>query len=143
MNTSVEAARQSTMTRSVRSSARNMSSSERDWARLMNSASRVKPFQRRVFVVAVTGDKGNGFIFQILNQIDGEKTFADAAFAVQDEVELLFHSSPGLANSMRAMRGPPSPAGLGDKFAGTALKRLSRKTACAALVIGAGAPHCR
>lgn len=35
------------------------------------------------------------------------------------------------------MHGPLSSVGLDDTFAGTALKRLSSRTACAALVNGA------
>jgi hypothetical protein len=50
----------------------------------------VKPFQGRVFVVAVTGDKGNGFILQILNQVDGQKTFTDTAGPAGKDLQRFF-----------------------------------------------------
>ena len=45
----------------------------------------MKPFQRRVFVVAVNRDMGDALVFEELDEIDGEETFADAAFAIKDE----------------------------------------------------------
>jgi hypothetical protein len=35
----------------------------------------------------------------------GVKAFADSALAVEDEIKLPLHSSPGLANLILAMRG--------------------------------------
>ncbi len=45
----------------------------------------MKPFQRRVLVVAVNRDMGNALVFEILDEVDGEEAFANAAFAVKDE----------------------------------------------------------
>jgi len=45
----------------------------------------VKSFQRRVLVVAVNRDVGDALVFEELDEIDGEETFADAAFAIKDE----------------------------------------------------------
>ena len=45
----------------------------------------MKPLQRRIFVVAVNRDMDDALVFQELDIIDGEETFADAAFAVKDE----------------------------------------------------------
>ena len=45
----------------------------------------MKPFQRRVLVVAVNRDMGDALVFEELDEIDGEETFADAAFAIKDE----------------------------------------------------------
>ena len=50
----------------------------------------MEAIQRRVFVVAVNGDVLDALVFQILDKVDGEKAFADTAFAVEDEVET-FH----------------------------------------------------
>ena len=45
----------------------------------------MKPFQRRVLVVAVNRDMGDALVFEELDEIDGEEAFADAAFAIKDE----------------------------------------------------------
>jgi predicted nuclease of restriction endonuclease-like (RecB) superfamily len=45
----------------------------------------MKPFQRRIFVVAVNRDMDDALVFQKLDKIDGEETFAHAAFAVKNE----------------------------------------------------------
>ena len=45
----------------------------------------MKPFQRRVLVVAVNRDVGNALVFEILDEVDGEEAFTNAAFAVKDE----------------------------------------------------------
>jgi len=50
----------------------------------------MKPLERRIFVVAVNGGVGDAFVLEVLDEIDGEETFADAAFAVENEVET-FH----------------------------------------------------
>ena len=50
----------------------------------------MKPFQRRVFVVGINSNVGAALVFEELNEIDGEEAFADAAFAVEDEVNT-FH----------------------------------------------------
>ena len=39
----------------------------------------VKPFQRRVFIVAVAGRGRMFLLFEILDEIDGKETFADTA----------------------------------------------------------------
>jgi hypothetical protein len=44
----------------------------------------VKPFQGRVFVIAVAGDKLDFFVFKVLDEVDGKETFADTALAVKD-----------------------------------------------------------
>jgi len=51
----------------------------------------METLQCRIFVVGINGDVGDGIIFEKLNEIDGEKTFADAALAVDDGVELFLH----------------------------------------------------
>src|ERR1019366_1070350 len=51
----------------------------------------MKPFQRRIFVVGINGDVGDVVIFEELDKIDGEETFADAALAVDDGIELFLH----------------------------------------------------
>jgi hypothetical protein len=50
----------------------------------------VKPFQGRVLIVGVNGDVSYALVFEELDEIDGEKAFADTPFAVEDEVET-FH----------------------------------------------------
>jgi len=45
----------------------------------------MKPFQRRVLVVTVNRDMDDALVFEKLDEIDGEETFADAAFAIKDE----------------------------------------------------------
>ena len=47
----------------------------------------------------------DALVFEELNKIDGEETFADAAFAIEDEVET-FHVLSGLSILTCAMRGP-------------------------------------
>jgi hypothetical protein len=51
----------------------------------------METLQCRIFVVGINGDVGDGIIFEKLNEIDGEKTFADAALAVDDGVELFLN----------------------------------------------------
>jgi len=51
--------------------------------------------ERGVFVVAVKDGMGNGLVFEILDEVDGKETFADTAFAVEDEVET-FHGLVGV-----------------------------------------------
>lgn len=48
---------------------------------------RVEPFQRRVFVVGVYGQMRRGTILQILDEIDSEETFPDAALAVENQID--------------------------------------------------------
>ncbi len=55
------------------------------FAQIEKSRVGMKPFQRRVLVVAVNRDMGDALVFEELDEIDGEKTFADAAFAIKDE----------------------------------------------------------
>ena len=52
---------------------------------------RVEALQRRVFVVAVDRAMSDAAIFEILNEVRGEEAFSDAAFAVDDEVDLFVH----------------------------------------------------
>ena len=54
-------------------------------AQIKKSRVGMKPFQRRIFVVAVNRDMGDALVFEELDEIDGKETFADAAFAVKDE----------------------------------------------------------
>ena len=54
----------------------------------------VKPFQRRVLIIAVNRNMGDAFIFKVLDKVDGEETFTDTALAVKDENQF-FHSSAG------------------------------------------------
>jgi hypothetical protein len=48
----------------------------------------VKTLKRRVLVIAVDRAMSDAAIFQILNKVRGEEAFSDAAFAVDDEVDL-------------------------------------------------------
>src|SRR4029453_10914966 len=52
---------------------------------------RVEAFERRVLVVAIDCAMSYAAIFEILNKIRGEEAFSDAAFAVDDEVDLFVH----------------------------------------------------
>jgi hypothetical protein len=65
----------------------------------------MKPLQRRIFVVAINRDVRDAFVFEELNEVDGEETFADTAFAIEYEVET-FHVLSGLSIRTCAMRGP-------------------------------------
>ena len=47
----------------------------------------------------------DALVFQILDKVDGEKTFADASFAIDYEDEF-FHEVCGVNFRIRAMRGP-------------------------------------
>ena len=51
----------------------------------------METLQCRIFVVGVNGDVGDAVVFEILDKIDGKKTFADAALAIDDGVELFLH----------------------------------------------------
>ena len=44
----------------------------------------MKPLQRRVFVVAIYRSVGDAFVFEELDEVDGEEAFADTAFAVEN-----------------------------------------------------------
>ena len=52
---------------------------------------RVKPLQRRILVVGINRDVGDALVLEELDEVDGEETFADTAFAIEDEVET-FHA---------------------------------------------------
>src|ERR1019366_4622814 len=52
----------------------------------------METLQRRVFVVGINGDVGDAVVFEELDKIDGEETFADAALAVDDGIELFLHN---------------------------------------------------
>lgn len=52
---------------------------------------RVEALERRVLVVAVDCAMSDAAIFEILNEVRGEEAFSDAAFAVDDEVDLFVH----------------------------------------------------
>jgi len=54
----------------------------------------MKPFQGRVLIVAVNRDMGDALVFEELDEIDGEETFANAAFAIKDENQF-FHCFEG------------------------------------------------
>jgi len=45
----------------------------------------MNPFQCRVFIIAVNRDLGDTLVFEELDEINCEETFADAAFAIKDE----------------------------------------------------------
>jgi len=53
---------------------------------------------------------GDALVFQVMDKVDGEETFADTAFAVEDEIET-FHVVCGLSIRICAMRGPRERAG--------------------------------
>jgi hypothetical protein len=42
----------------------------------------MKPFQRRIFVVAINRSGRDAFVFEELHEVDGEEAFADPAFAI-------------------------------------------------------------
>src|ERR1035437_9667376 len=65
----------------------------------------MKPLQRRVLVVAINRDVSDAPVLEELHEVDAEETFADAAFAIEDEVET-FHVFSGLSIRTWAMRGP-------------------------------------
>jgi len=65
----------------------------------------MKPFQRRIFVVAINRDGRDAFVLEELHEVDGEETLADTAFAMEHEVET-FHVLSGLSIRTCAMRGP-------------------------------------
>jgi hypothetical protein len=44
----------------------------------------MKAFQGGVFVVAVAGGKRDIFVFEVLDEIDGEETFAHTALAIKN-----------------------------------------------------------
>jgi hypothetical protein len=44
----------------------------------------VEAFQGGVFVIAVERRVGNLAVFEVLNEMDGEKAFAHAAFAIEN-----------------------------------------------------------
>ena len=50
-------------------------------------------------------------VFEVLDEDDSEKAFADSSFAIEDEVETFVHVSLELRSSTWAMRGPRDPAG--------------------------------
>jgi len=66
----------------------------------------MKPLERRVFVVAVERHVRELPVFEVLDEIDGEETFAHAALAVENEHDTLFHILGSSMNSTLAMRGP-------------------------------------
>ena len=51
----------------------------------------MEALERRVLVVAVDGAMRDTAILEILNEVRGEEALADAAFAVDDEVDLFGH----------------------------------------------------
>ena len=65
----------------------------------------MESFQCRVFVVAINGDVRDALVFEELHEVVGEETFADAALAVENEVET-FHVLSGLSIRTCAIRGP-------------------------------------
>ena len=90
MNKSVDAARQSMTTRFDFSNTLKTPSETAPVGQINEAGVGMEAIQRRVFVVAVNGDVLDALVFQVLDKIDGEETFADTAFAVEDEVET-FH----------------------------------------------------
>src|SRR6266540_3273584 len=61
--------------------------------------------QSRILVVAINRDVGDAPVFEELDEVDGEEAFADAAFAIEDEIKPL-HVPGGLRMRTCAMRGP-------------------------------------
>jgi hypothetical protein len=55
----------------------------------------VKALEGGVLVVAVDGTVAETAIVQILDEVGGEEALADAAFAVDDEVDLFGHRRSG------------------------------------------------
>ena len=85
MNRSVDAARQSTDDQIRLSPARlKMPSSSRRLFKVEKSRIGMKPLQRRILVVAVNRGVSDALVFEELNEIDGEETFTDTAFAVDE-----------------------------------------------------------
>jgi hypothetical protein len=77
----------------------------------------VKPLQSRILIVAINRDVGDAPVFEILDKIDSEEAFANAAFAIEDKSKA-FHVPGGLRMRTCAMRGPregfcgvPPPSG--------------------------------
>ena len=52
-------------------------------------------------VVTVDRAMGDAAIFEILNEVRGEEAFSDAAFAVNDEVDLFVHIDSGWLEAAR------------------------------------------
>ena len=95
----------------------------------------MKPFERRVFVVAVDGDVRDTLVLQELHEVNGKETFADAAFAVDDEIKT-FHVFCGVSIRTWAIRGPRVRAGgvsLSEVFA-CASSREPASAGCGAAV---------
>ena len=66
---------------------------------------RMKPLQSRILVVAINRDVGDALVFEELDEVDGEEAFANAAFAIEDEIKPL-HVLGGLIIRTCAIRGP-------------------------------------
>src|SRR5438445_263940 len=66
---------------------------------------RVKALQSRILVVAINRDVGDALVFEKLDEVDGEEAFANAAFAIEDEIKPL-HVLGDLRIRTCAMRGP-------------------------------------
>jgi hypothetical protein len=100
----------------------------------------VKPFQGRVFVIAVAGDKLDFFVFKVLDEVDGKETFADTALAIQNEVESFSHiCSSGFRSSTLAICGPRDRNGLFSVGAGGMLLVITGAAGNAALLAVSGA----
>jgi hypothetical protein len=67
---------------------------------------RVKPLECRVLIVAVKSGMSYLSILEILDKIDGEEAFAQAAFPVEDEQQLFLHIFGSSMNSTLATCGP-------------------------------------
>src|SRR5207302_10535086 len=72
----------------------------------------MEAFQSRVFVIAVKGRIADFTVFEVLDEVDGEEAFADAAFAVEDEDESFFHNR-GLGSSMNSTSAICGPSNCG------------------------------
>ena len=55
----------------------------------------VETLKRRVLVVAVDRAMGDAAVLEILNEVRGEEALSDAAFTVDDEVDLFVHTKAG------------------------------------------------
>ena len=83
----------------------------------------MKTLQSGILIVAINGDVSDVPVFEILNEVDGEETFAHSALAIKDKIKP-FHVLGGLAIRTCAMRGPrvrpggaTSPTGFVDSSA--------------------------
>jgi hypothetical protein len=67
----------------------------------------MKTFQGGIFIITVAGGERDIFVFEVLDEVDGEETFADTPLAIKDQIKAFGHIiSPGGSCSTLAIRGP-------------------------------------